>query len=416
MYFKKEFMMKQLKHCCKLFLVICFVTSGFYTLYAQKGNGQTTVVLSLDGFRWDYPSKTSTPYLNLIARDGVKAVSLIPSFPSKTFPNHYTIATGLYPDHNGLVNNSFYDPDMDRSYSIGNKAARFGPDFYKGEPIWIAARNQGVKTASFYWVGSDVAINGKHPDIWKEYNEKVPFINRIDTIIKWISLPLLQRPRLIMAYYHEPDEAGHDYGPDDLRTLNVVHEVDSMVGILYSRIKQLPDGNNINFIVVSDHGMGAISSDRNIALRDFIPESWPVRIEGGNPNYNLYADASWADSAYLSLKKAKGIKVWRPSEVPAYLHYGSNPRDGEIIVVADSAWSVTLNHPKNEFTGGTHGYDTRNTDIHAIFYAAGPAFKKGFVQPSFQNIHIYVLLAHLLGIIPAKTDGDIQQVIEMLNP
>lgn len=413
--FKKESMLNQIKHRGVILLILCIVSFDYCSLYAQKENTQTTVVLSLDGFRWDYPAKTSTPSLNRIAEEGVKAVSMIPSFPSKTFPNHYTMATGLYPNHNGMVNNAFYDPESGKPYSIGNKTARFDPDFYKGEPIWITARNQGVKTASFYWVGSDVAINGKHPDIWKDYNEEVPFINRIDTIIKWLSLPLSQRPRLIMAYYHEPDEAGHAYGPDDIRTLTVVHEVDSMVGILYSRIKQLPDGNNINFIVVSDHGMGAISSIRNIALREYIPETWPVRIEGGNPNYNLYADASWSDSAYFSLKKAKGIKVWRPFEVPGYLHYGSNLRVGDIIVVADSSWSVTLNRPKKEFTGGTHGYDIHNTDIHAIFYAVGPAFKHGYVQTSFQNTHIYVLLARLLGVKPAQTDGDIQQVIEMLN-
>ncbi len=400
-----------------LFIFLVVILTG-NRLYAQKENNQTTVILSLDGFRWDYPEKTSTPALNLIAGKGVKAVSLIPSFPSKTFPNHYTIATGLYPDHHGLVNNSFYDSALRKSFSLGNKEAKFNPDFYGGEPIWITAQKQGVKTASFFWPGSDVAIQGKYPDMWKEYNQNISFIQRIDTIIKWLSLPGEKRPRLIMAYYHEPDGAGHTYGPDDFRTLKIVHEVDSMTGILYQRIKQLPGGNNINFIVVSDHGMGAISSDRNTALRDYVPESWPVRIEGGNPNYNLYADASWTDSAYGALKKAPELEVWHPGEVPGYLNYGTNPRDGNLIVVADSAWSITLKHPGNAFSGGTHGYDIRNTDIHAIFYAAGPAFKHGYVQPSFQNIHIYALLAHLLGIKPAQTDGDLQHIISMLaiNP
>lgn len=382
----------------------------------QTNKCQTTVVLSLDGFRWDYPLKTSTPNLDKMAREGVKAVSLIPSFPSKTFPNHYTIATGLVPDHHGLVNNAFYDKSLGRAFSIGDKKARFDPAFYGGEPIWITAQNQGVKTASFYWVGSDVAIKGKHPDIWKMYDQKVPFIQRIDTILKWLSLPEAQRPRLIMAYYHEPDGVGHDYGPDDNRTLQMVHELDSMTGILYQRICKLADAGNINFIVVSDHGMGPISSERNITLSDYIPGSWPVRIEGGNPNFNLYADGTWIDSTYSILKRIEGLKVWKPAEVPYYLNYGSNQRVGDLIVVADSAWSITKTRPKNDFSGGTHGYDITNTDIHAIFYAVGPAFKQNYVHPSFMNTNIYPLLAYLLGIKPSNTDGNLEEIITMLKP
>jgi len=408
--------MNLLKSRSFLFLIISGLIVFYGNLSAQSSRNQTTVILSLDGFRWDYPEKVYTPSLNLIAAEGVKAVSLIPSFPSKTFPNHYTIATGLVPDHHGLVNNAFYDPVTQKSFSIGNKTERFNPAFYGGEPIWITAQNQGLRTASFFWVGTDVAIQGKQPDIWKQYDGDVPFIQRIDTIIKWLSLPADQRPRLVMAYYHEPDGVGHDYGPDDKRTLKVIHELDSLVGIFLNRIKQLPDGKNINFIVVADHGMGAISSERNIVLRDYIPESWPVKIEGGTPNFNLYAEGTWIDSVYLSLRKAAHLKVWKPSEVPAYLNYGANPRVGNIIVVADSAWAVTIQKPKTGYTGGTHGYDINDTDMHAIFYASGPAFKENFVHPSFQNIHIYPLLAYLLGINPAPTDGDLEQVITMLKP
>lgn len=408
--------MKSINNWLVLFIVFVIASVNCSISNAQKAKGQTAVILSLDGFRWDYPIKTSTPNLDLIARKGVKAVSLIPSFPSKTFPNHYTIATGLVPDHNGLVNNGFYDPDLRKSFSMGNKEARFGPEFYGGEPIWITAQKQGVRTASFFWVGSDVAIQGIHPDIWKSYDQEIPFIQRIDTIIKWLSLPKDQRPLLVMGYYHEPDECGHDFGPDDVHTFKMVHEMDSMVGILYTRIIQLKGADSINFIVVSDHGMGSVSSNRVTVLRDFIPESWPVRIEGGNPNFNLYADGAWADSAYISLKRALHIKVWKPSEVPQYLNYGTNPRVGNIILVADSAWSISVQKPKKAYSGGTHGYDTRNTDMHAIFYAVGPAFKQNYVQPSFQNIHIYPLLAYLLGIQPAKTDGDLQQIVTMLNP
>jgi len=235
----------------RLILLCLVVISSFkYNyIFGQTGNNHVTVILSIDGFRWDYPTKTATPSLNRIASEGVKAVSLIPSFPSKTFPNHYTIATGLVPDHHGIVNNSFHDPVSKRSFSIGSKNERFDPVFYGGEPIWITAQKQGVITASLYWPGSDVSILGWQPDIWKEYDQNDSFIQRIDTMIKWISKPPVERPRLIMAYYHEPDGAGHEFGPDDRRTLKVVHEIDSMTGILYSRIRQLPSSDSINVIV-----------------------------------------------------------------------------------------------------------------------------------------------------------------------
>ncbi len=399
-----------------LVLVLLFLIPAFNgnALYAQNPKNQTTIILSLDGFRWDYPDKANTPSLHQIAQEGVKAVSLIPSFPSKTFPNHYTIATGLVPDHHGLVNNSFYDSTLGKSYSMGNKDARFNPVFYGGEPIWITAKKPGVKTASFYWVGTDV--DGMHPDIWKKYDQDVPFVQRIDTIEAWLKLPLAVRPRLIMAYYHEPDEVGHNTGPNSDETLRTVEDLDRIVGQFYSRIKQLPNGDSINFIIVADHGMGEVSSKRNTVIRDYIPAKWPVRIEGGNPNFNIYAKGAWVDSAYLSLKKAPHLSVWKPNEVPAYLNYGKNQRVGNIIVVADSAWSVSVLRPNEKLTGGTHGYDPRDTDMHAIFYAAGPAFRQHYVQPSFQNIHIYPLLAYLLGIKPAETDGDLKQVIGMLKP
>ena len=407
-----------MNHTHSLFLLlICAIhISPKVKAQAVPGTRQTTVILSLDGFRWDYPEKTYTPGLNRIAQDGVKAVSLIPSFPSKTFPNHYTIATGLYPDHHGLVNNAFYDSVYDVSYAISKPSARQNPAFYGGEPIWITAMKQGLKTASFYWVGSDVPIQGLHPDYWKKYDGKVPFAVRNDTIIKWLSLPDSLRPQLILAYYHEPDAIGHEYGPDHPETFRVIRYIDSLTGSLYDRIRKLAKGDKINFIVVSDHGMGEITSERNIAIRDYIPDSWPVKIEGGNPNFNLYAKGPWVDSAYLSLRKAKHLRVWKPSEVPAYLNYGKHYRTGSIIVAADSAWSVSLKKPQASYSGGTHGYDIRNTDIHAIFYASGPAFKKNYVHPAFQNIHIYPLLAHILGITPAETDGELSQVERMLLP
>lgn len=395
--------------------ILCFSLLISSEVFCQAEANQTTIVLSLDGFRWDYPQKTNTPYLDSIAKHGVKAASLIPSFPSKTFPNHYTLATGLVPDHHGLVNNTFYDKNLNATYAIGNKETRYNPAFYKGEPIWVTAHKQGVKTASYYWVGSDLPIQGIQPDYWKEYDQSVSFVERIDTIVQWLQKPLAMRPKLVMAYYHEPDGIGHDFGPNHSATLHMIQHLDSLVGVLCSKIVALKNAESINLIVLSDHGMGDISSEKHIVLREYIPSQWPVKIEGGNPNFNFYADAQWVDSCYQKLKKVKYISVWKPGEVPLELNYGTNPLVGDLIVVADSGCAVSLHKPGLEYSKGTHGYDIRNSDMHAIFYAIGPAFKTNYKHPSFSNVNIYSLLSYLIGVQPAENDGNFTAVEGMLK-
>ena len=404
-----------MKFNLKRFSILCFLIFLLIPVFSQSNSAQSTLVLSLDGFRWDYPQKTATPNLDIIANHGVRAISMIPSFPSKTFPNHYTMATGLVPDHHGIVNNSFYDPETQKVFSMGGDG-RFDPKFYGGEPIWITAQKQGVKTASFFWVGSDVAIQGRHPDYWKTYDGDVPYMNRIDTIVKWLQLPSDVRPALIMAYLEEPDGVGHDFGPNDPRTFEKVHYIDSLVGILNSKIQQLPNKEAINFIIVSDHGMGPITTENNITITELLPKAWNINIQGGNPFYNLYVEDEYLDSVYTLLKKTEHLKTWKPNEVPSYLNYGSNPKVGDIILVADSAWSLTMKKPRLFSNGGTHGYDIKNSDMHAIFYATGPSFKEKYVQDSFKNTDIYPLLAHILKIVPAENDGDLSEVSTMLKP
>lgn len=397
------------------FSIISFLIILFIPTFSQINSKQSTLVISLDGFRWDYSQKTATPNLDKIAANGVKAISMVPSFPSKTFPNHYTMATGLVPDHHGIVNNSFFDPKTKRSFSMSGDG-RFDPYFYGGEPIWITAQKQGVITASFFWVGSDVAIQGRHPDYWKPYDGDVPFTNRIDTIVKWLQMPEDVRPALIMAYFEEPDGVGHDFGPEDYRTFEKVQYLDSLVGIIFNKIQELPNKESVNLVIVSDHGMGPITTENNITITELLPKAWKINIQGGNPFYNLYVEENYLDSTYQLLKKTVHLKTWKPNEVPSYLNYGTNPKVGDIIIVADSAWSLTMKKPRMFSNGGTHGYDIKNSDMHAIFYATGPSFKENYIQASFKNTDIYPLLAHILKIQPAENDGDLSEVLNMLKP
>ncbi|NQU80840.1 MAG: alkaline phosphatase family protein, partial [Bacteroidetes bacterium] len=217
-------------------------------------NNPYVVMLSLDGFRWDYPQKANTPNLDRIAEIGVRAESLRPCFPTKTFPNHYSIATGLYPGNHGIVLNNFYDSAMDVSYSLGNRESVENGDFYGGEPIWVTAENQGVITASYFWVGSEAPVKGVQPTYWKRYEHKFPFTQRVDSVIAWLSLPEEKRPHLITWYMDEPDSKGHQLGPDNPDLIPVISYLDSLVGNFMFKLNRLEIGKNVNFIVISDHG------------------------------------------------------------------------------------------------------------------------------------------------------------------
>jgi len=373
------------------------------------------VLVSMDAFRWDYPEIYNTPNLNRLAEDGVKAGRLIPSFPTVTFPNHYTIATGLYPDHHGLVNNNFPAPDLGLYYRIGDRSAVENPAFYGGEPIWKTAEDNGIIAASFYWVGSEAPIGGKHPSYWKTYDESVNFESRIDTVIKWLSYPVEKRPGFVTLYFEEPDAISHTFGPISAETGNEVERLDSLIGVLRLKLSALPFSKRINLIVLSDHGMGSVSSSRYINIKGVVPDRMISGIFGGNPVYTINPAEGKTDSVLYLLAKAKGLKAYKKSEVPGRLNYGTNPRIPEIVVIADSSWSIGTRPDGSSVRGGAHGYDNANSDMHAIFYAKGPAFKKGYSFEQLNNTDIYNLICKILKIMPAKNDGNLKNIEQLLR-
>lgn len=373
------------------------------------------VLVSFDAFRWDYPDMYETPNFDRMAIEGVKAERLIPSFPSKTFPNHYSIATGLYPDHHGIIANKFYAPDLDLVYRIGNRDMVENPDFYGGEPIWVTAELQEVKCASFFWVGSEAPVKGVSPSIWKKYDGSVSFEARVDSVISWLKLPLEKRPRFITLYFQEPDGVGHDYGPEHEQTEKVIEELDIILGDLRSKIAKLPYGNKVNLIVTSDHGMGEISSERYVNIMEHTDTSWIKSYYGGNPTYLIETEEGFAETTAQALNAEEGITAWKKEDIPAYLNYGTHNRIPDVVVVADSGWSVGVKENSSGYIGGTHGYDITNSDMHAIFYADGPAFKDNYIHGSFENVDIYLLIAQILNLEPAKTDGHIEAVEGMLS-
>lgn len=372
------------------------------------------VMLSLDGFRWDYTNMVNTPNLDAIARNGVKAEGLESVFPSKTFPNHYSIATGLYAENHGLVSNSFYAPDMNKYYSIMNREAVENSNFYKGEPIWVTAEAQRLKTASYFWVGSETKIKGYSPTIYKKYNSKVTYNQRIDSVISWLQLPYKKRPKLITFYFDQPDKYGHRHGPYSKQVKNEVQKIDSLLGIFNSKIQKLDIKDSINFIIVSDHGMSATDSKKVVYLSNHLQKKWTDTIIGGNPFYLIYANNEYKDSIYQNLKNIKGISVWKKEDIPERFHLKQSDRIGQLIVLADSGWSCLINH-KSTMIKGIHGYDNLNKDMYGIFFAQGVDFKNGYNAGTLYNIDIYNLIAHLLKIKPAPNDGELKRIKHILK-
>jgi alkaline phosphatase D len=373
------------------------------------------VMLSMDGFRWDYPEKVKTPNLDYVEEIGVRAEASIPCFPSKTFPNHYSMATGLYPDNHGIVQNSFYATDLGKRYSVSNRESIIDPDFYFGEPIWITAEKQGVKSASYFWVGSEAPHDGLFPSYHLDYNGAVPFEKRIDGVIEWLNLPEKERPHLIMWYIQEPDGIGHELGPDHFKTGEMIVYLDSLVGVFNKKISELSISDQINVIITSDHGMGQIKKEKTVFLYDLLQKDWCINVDGGNPVFSIDVKDEFYDTAYAILSTTNNITSWKKEEIPDRLHFGKSPRVKDFVVVADSSWNLRKSSKRKAYSGGAHGYDNRNKDMHAIFYAYGPSFKKNYQHHSINNIDLYPLICEILNLKPQKVDGKLENVVEMIE-
>lgn len=393
----------------KWLLILCYWLVGWQ---AQAQESNYTVIVSLDGFRWDYPLMYRAPFLEFMAKNGVSA-SMLPSFPSKTFPNHYTMATGLVPDHHGIVANSFYDPDRKVTYSMNIPETRNDASYYGGEPIWITAQKQGVKTGNLYWVGSDIAVKGQHPTYYRVYAQqpRLTYAERIAETLALLRKPEEERPRLVMVYMEEPDHTGHHHGPASPQACDCVQSMDALMEELWKGLQTLPIAGRVNLIVTSDHGMTSTDPERIVRPSDYLRPEWYEKIDGNLPAL-IYTKKGKREQVYRALKDVPHIRVWKREEIPAYLQYGTNPRVGDIVVLPDLGW---LFQETNKTLPGSHGYDPTYSDMHVMFRAMGPDFKQGFVSPRFHNVDLYPLLARLLKITPEQTDGKIERISQILR-
>jgi len=386
----------------------------------QEPNGPNPVILiGLDGMGWDFPEKTETPNLDRLMANGVRAERLVPIFPTKTFPNHYSIVTGLYAENHGIVSNNMYDPEMDARFRLSDREAVGDGRWWGGEPIWVTAEKQGLTAAAFFWPGTESPIQGIRPTYWNEFDASIPNSERVAQVLVWLDLPQEDRPAFITLYFEDVDNAAHRWGTNHEETRAAIRTVDDALGWLLTGLDERGITDQVNLVVTSDHGMADISRDRVIFLDDHVDLS-DVDMIDYDPVAAIRPAAGETDAVYRALAGAHPhLSVYKREEIPDRYHYRENPRIQPIIGVADEGWSITtrsyFNGRPNAFTGSTHGYDNALPSMGATFIAAGPAFKKGRTVPPFQNVHVYELLCEVLGLTPAENDGSLDSVRVVLR-
>ena len=395
-------------------LLLTALSFGCGTMGRAKRSGTAStprhdryvVILSLDGFRADYQQRAHTPNLDKMDAEGLSG-RFRPSYPSLTFPNHYAMATGLYPNNHGLVGNEFCD-ERGAHYRLGDRSAVEDPAFYRGEPLWNVARRHGMKSASFFWVGSETAIGGSQPDRWKKFNDKVPYTDRADSVLSWLQLPKADRPNLIMWYIEEPDHTGHHESPESPKTLRMVEHMDSIVGYFRERLAALDIHKQVDFILVSDHGMATFDRAKAVNLADYLPLDSFEHVATG-PYTHLYPKPSYTETAYQILKRVPHVSVYRKGELPERLHFGTSPRIGELVVMADLGTQIFFRPGgiPRDFLAAGHGFDNKHPEMWAIFKAVGPDFRAGHrLSNPIPNITLYPLVCKILGLQPQHHDAD----------
>ena len=370
---------------------------------ATEARAPVTILVSIDGFRADYLARGLTPNLAALAARGVHA-AMRPAFPSLTFPNHFALVTGLSPDRNGIVGNVMADARRPGVlFMLSDTKQALDPFWWdEAEPLWVTAEKQGVRAATMFWPGSEVAFGGVRAADWQRFDQNVSGTQRVATVIDWLRRPAATRPRFVTLYFDTVDHAGHEFGPDAPEIAPALAEVDARIGDLVRELAAL--GQPANLVVVADHGMAATSNDRIVRLDRLIDRA-AVRVIGEGPFAGvepLPGKATEMEAALL--KPWPHMQCWRKGEVPARFDYGRNPRVPPLFCLASVGWSIKSGD--GDVPKGSHGYDNAAPEMAALFIASGPGVKARGTLPRFDNVSVYALLARLMGVAPLANEGD----------
>ncbi|OJJ46181.1 hypothetical protein ASPZODRAFT_133185 [Penicilliopsis zonata CBS 506.65] len=436
-----------------LFLIILLgaykASSGFRKAHSHpktlRSNGTalfapTTILISLDGFRADYLTRGLTPTLNAFIKQGVSPPYMLPSFPSVTFPNHFTMVTGLYPESHGVVGNSFWDPVLKEAFHYTDPSHSMQPKWWNAEPLWVTAEDQGVKSAVHMWPGSEAHLGDKEPSFVDKFNGSEVLPRKTTRILELLDLPGLevesdgsaQRPQFIAAYVPNVDAEGHRHGPDSIETRRAIRKVDDMLTGLFKGIHQRNLTDIVNIVVVSDHGMATTSTERLFQLDNFIDlelveriDGWPLR--GIRPKRPEDLQTLKDQLAKIPSNYTHAVEIYSREEMPERYHFSNNDRIAPLWVIPKTGWAI-VERPEFDVqdalqTGrayhprGVHGYDHEHPLMRAIFVARGPAFPhspNSRLEP-FQNIHVYNILCDSLGINPSPNNGTLRLPLKVVG-
>ncbi len=376
-----------------------------------------TILVSIDGFRADYLQRGLTPHIAALAEDGVRAQAMHPSYPSLTFPNHYTLVTGLRPDRSGIVDNNMEDPRKPGvAFSMGKADVSHDPFWWdEAEPLWVTAERAGIHTATMFWPGSDLAIGGVQPRDWKMYDKSFLADQRVDQVLAWLDKPAAERPKFLTLYLDEVDTWGHSAGPDSQEVNAALGRTDATIGRLVDGLKAKGLFAEADLVIVADHGMASTSPERVTYLDDLLPASDLHAVSLGSEATIRPMPGHEDAVAKALLSRHPHMTCWRKADIPARFHYGKNPRVPPFVCLGETGWviSATKGHAVNK---GSHGFDPFDPQMAALFVAHGPAFRKGVVLPAFDNVDVYPLLTALIGVKPQPNDGELAHLRPALLP
>ncbi len=383
---------------------------------ALAGDRPLVILVSMDGFRADYLDRGLTPNLSRLAAEGARGV-VRPSFPSKTFPNHYTLVTGLRPDRHGIVDNNMRDPRIPGAiFKMSDKAVVNDPRWWNGAiPLWVSAERVGLKTAPMFWPGSEVEIQGVRPTYWLAFDQVMTGETRVDQLLAWLDLPDADRPAFLTLYFDETDTAGHHDGPESPGLNAAVAHTDAMIGRLTAGLQAR--GLAADLVITSDHGMAATSPERAIYLEDILPPEAGERLGMGPFMTMTPAPGRESEVEKALLTPHKHMTCWRKGQIPARFHYGRHRRVPPFFCLAQTGWEITTRAwvAQRPIGGGNHGYDPSAPEMAAVFVAHGPNIRRGVRLRAVDNVDVYPLVARLLGVRPEKSDGKLSGLDRALD-
>lgn len=383
---------------------------------AAAADKPLVILISMDGFRADYLDRGITPNLSRLAAEGARG-AVRPSFPSKTFPNHYTLVTGLRPDRNGIVANNMRDPGIPGViFKMSDQAAVTDARWWNdGAPIWVTAERAGLKSATMFWPGSEAAIQGVRPSYWKPFQQAVTAEARVDQVLAWLDLPVAERPSLVTLYFDETDTLGHRDGPDSAGLNAAVAHTDAAIGRLTAGLQAR--GLAADLVITADHGMAATSPERAVYLEDVVSPDVGERLDMGAFMTLTPAPGRESEAEKALLRRHPHMTCWAKGKFPARFHYGTHRRVAPIFCLAQTGWEITTREwvAKRPIGAGNHGFDPYAPEMAAVFVAQGPHIRRGVKLRTTDNVDIYPLVARLLGVVGAPGDGKLSGLKRALD-